>query len=82
MEKAADAGEALHMTTVGNTKAPAATTTRTQSTLETEYVPRASDDSSSQRSTHTAARRPTDHRDGKSSLAYTKSLFTSILFRS
>ncbi|KAL8206016.1 hypothetical protein R6Q57_009567 [Mikania cordata] len=39
MEKAADAGEALHMTTVGNTKAPAATTTRTQPTLETEYVP-------------------------------------------
>ncbi|PWA71774.1 hypothetical protein CTI12_AA277210 [Artemisia annua] len=39
MEKAADAGEALHMTTVGNTKAPAATTTRTQPTLETEYIP-------------------------------------------
>ncbi|KAI3810673.1 hypothetical protein L1987_20295 [Smallanthus sonchifolius] len=39
MEKAADAGEALHMTTVGSTKAPAATTTRTQPTLETEYVP-------------------------------------------
>lgn len=39
MEKAADAGEALHMTTVGNTKAPLATTTRTQPTLETEYVP-------------------------------------------
>ncbi|KVI11201.1 uncharacterized protein LOC112507891 [Cynara cardunculus var. scolymus] len=39
MEKAAEAGEALHMTTVGNTKAPAATTTRTQPTLETEYVP-------------------------------------------
>ncbi|KAM0061376.1 hypothetical protein Hdeb2414_s0004g00135241 [Helianthus debilis subsp. tardiflorus] len=39
MEKAADAGEALHMTTVGNTKAPAATTTRTQPSLETEYVP-------------------------------------------
>nr|XP_043619309.1 uncharacterized protein LOC122591156 [Erigeron canadensis] len=39
MEKAADAGEALHMTMVGNTKAPLATTTRTQPTLETEYVP-------------------------------------------
>lgn len=39
MEKAADAGEALRMTTVGNTKAPAATTTRTQPTLETEYIP-------------------------------------------
>ncbi|XP_071690897.1 uncharacterized protein [Rutidosis leptorrhynchoides] len=39
MEKAADAGEALHMTTVGNTKAPLATSTRTQPTLETEYVP-------------------------------------------
>ncbi|KAD4179476.1 hypothetical protein E3N88_28067 [Mikania micrantha] len=39
MEKAANAGEALHMTTVGNKKAPAATTTRTQPTLETEYVP-------------------------------------------
>ncbi|KAL4572557.1 hypothetical protein LXL04_019337 [Taraxacum kok-saghyz] len=39
MEKAADSGEALQMTTVGNTKAPAASTTRTQPTLETEYVP-------------------------------------------
>ncbi|KAL7589141.1 uncharacterized protein LOC111885738 [Lactuca sativa] len=39
MEKAADSGEALQMTVVGNTKAPAATTTRTQPTLETEYVP-------------------------------------------
>ncbi|KAE8718578.1 putative protein binding protein [Hibiscus syriacus] len=39
MEKAADAGEALHMTTVGDTKAPSATVTRTQPTLETEYVP-------------------------------------------
>lgn len=39
MEKAAEAGEALHMTTVGSTKAPAATVTRTQPTLENEYVP-------------------------------------------
>ncbi|XP_076907606.1 uncharacterized protein LOC143564117 [Bidens hawaiensis] len=39
MERAADAGEALHMTTVGNTRAPAAATTRTQPSLETEYVP-------------------------------------------
>ncbi|KAK9054868.1 hypothetical protein SSX86_025947 [Deinandra increscens subsp. villosa] len=39
MEKAADGGEVLHMTMVGNTKAPTATTTRTQPTLETEYVP-------------------------------------------
>ncbi|XP_073281743.1 uncharacterized protein [Primulina huaijiensis] len=39
MERAADVGEALHMTTVGSTKAPAATGTRTQPTLETEYVP-------------------------------------------
>ncbi|KAI3676136.1 hypothetical protein L1987_85736 [Smallanthus sonchifolius] len=39
MEKAADAGEALHMTMVGSMKAPAATTTRTQPSLETEYVP-------------------------------------------
>lgn len=39
MEKAADSGEALQMTAVGSTKAPAATTTRTQPTLETEYVP-------------------------------------------
>lgn len=39
MEKAADSGEALQMTAVGNTKAPAAATTRTQPTLETEYVP-------------------------------------------
>lgn len=39
MEKAAEGGEALNMTTVGNTKAPVATTTRTQPTLETEYVP-------------------------------------------
>lgn len=39
MEKAAEVGEALHMTMVGNTKAPAATVTRTQPTLESEYVP-------------------------------------------
>ncbi|XP_041024785.1 uncharacterized protein LOC121265286 [Juglans microcarpa x Juglans regia] len=39
MERAADVGEALHMTTVGNTKAPAATVTRTQPVLETEYAP-------------------------------------------
>ncbi|GMJ08579.1 hypothetical protein like AT3G08600 [Hibiscus trionum] len=39
MEKAADVGEALHMTSVGDTKAPSATATRTQPTLENEYVP-------------------------------------------
>ncbi|KAL3839920.1 hypothetical protein ACJIZ3_024511 [Penstemon smallii] len=39
MERAAEFGEALHMTSVGNTKAPAAMGTRTQPTLETEYVP-------------------------------------------
>lgn len=39
MERAADGGEALHMTTVGNTKAPAATVTRTQPVLESEYAP-------------------------------------------
>ncbi|KAJ0088128.1 hypothetical protein Patl1_31615 [Pistacia atlantica] len=39
MEKAADLGEALRMTPVGETKAPAATVTRTQPTLENEYVP-------------------------------------------
>ncbi|GFY83886.1 transmembrane protein, putative [Actinidia rufa] len=39
MEKAAEVGEALHMTSVGNTKAPSATVTRTQPTLESEYVP-------------------------------------------
>lgn len=38
MEKAAEVGEALQMTSVGNTKAPAATVTRTQPTLESEYV--------------------------------------------
>ncbi|XP_050382122.1 uncharacterized protein LOC126799050 [Argentina anserina] len=39
MEKAADLGEALHMTTVGDTKAPSATVTRTQPTIEHDYVP-------------------------------------------
>ncbi|XP_065853760.1 uncharacterized protein [Euphorbia lathyris] len=39
MEKAADVGEALQMTSVGETKAPAAMVTRTQPTLENEYVP-------------------------------------------
>lgn len=39
MEKAAEVGEALHMATVGSTKAPAAMVTRTQPTLETEYMP-------------------------------------------
>ncbi|XVF65987.1 hypothetical protein PTKIN_Ptkin09bG0294700 [Pterospermum kingtungense] len=38
MEKAAEVGEALHMTSVGDTKAPSATVTRTQPTLESEYV--------------------------------------------
>lgn len=39
MERAADVGEPLQMATVGETKAPTATVTRTQPTLETEYVP-------------------------------------------
>ncbi|XP_044483574.1 uncharacterized protein LOC123209544 [Mangifera indica] len=39
MEKAADVGEALQMTPVGSTKAPAARVTRTQPTLENEYIP-------------------------------------------
>ncbi|CAA3021361.1 uncharacterized protein LOC111374770 [Olea europaea subsp. europaea] len=39
MERAADIGEILHMTTVGSAKAPAATVTRTKPTIETEYVP-------------------------------------------
>lgn len=39
MERAADVGEALHMTMVGDTKAPAATVTRTQPVLESEYAP-------------------------------------------
>lgn len=39
MEKAAEVGEALHMASVGNTRAPVAMGTRTQPTLENEYVP-------------------------------------------
>ncbi|EXC35226.1 hypothetical protein L484_022781 [Morus notabilis] len=39
MERAAEVGEALHMTPIGSTKAPAATVTRTQPVLESEYVP-------------------------------------------
>ncbi|CAA2995341.1 receptor kinase TMK1-like [Olea europaea subsp. europaea] len=39
MERATDIGEILHMTTVGTAKAPVATVTRTQPTIETEYVP-------------------------------------------
>ncbi|KAI3677819.1 hypothetical protein L6452_37089 [Arctium lappa] len=39
MERAAETGEALHMTTIGSTKAPAAMVTRTQPTLESEYAP-------------------------------------------
>ncbi|EEF30567.1 uncharacterized protein LOC8267975 [Ricinus communis] len=39
MERAAEVGEALQMTSVGETKAPAAMVTRTQPTLENEYVP-------------------------------------------
>ncbi|KAH7515129.1 uncharacterized protein LOC107431422 [Ziziphus jujuba] len=39
MERAAEVGEALHMTSVGNTRAPAATGTRTQPVLESELVP-------------------------------------------
>ncbi|XVF29755.1 hypothetical protein REPUB_Repub15cG0149500 [Reevesia pubescens] len=39
MEKAAEVGESLNMTSVGDTKAPSATVTRTQPTLEKEYVP-------------------------------------------
>lgn len=39
MQKAADVGEALQMTSVGDTKAPAAAVTRTQPVLENEYVP-------------------------------------------
>ena len=39
MERAADVGEALHMTSVGDTRAPAATGTRTQTVLESELVP-------------------------------------------
>lgn len=39
MEKAAEVGEPLQMASVGDTKAPAATVTRTQPTLEHEYAP-------------------------------------------
>ena len=39
MERAADTGEALHITAVGDTRAPLARVTRTQPTLEHEYVP-------------------------------------------
>ncbi|KAF8098816.1 hypothetical protein N665_0257s0030 [Sinapis alba] len=38
MERAGETGEALRMTQVGETRAPTATTTRTQPTLETEYA--------------------------------------------
>ncbi|XP_076934823.1 uncharacterized protein LOC143601256 [Bidens hawaiensis] len=39
MEQAAEGGEPLHTTMVGGMKAPTAMVTRTQPTLETEYVP-------------------------------------------
>ncbi|CAH9127416.1 unnamed protein product [Cuscuta epithymum] len=39
MEMASEVGEGLPMTRVGSTKAPSAPVTRTQPTLETEYVP-------------------------------------------
>lgn len=39
MEKASEVGETLRMTSIGSAKAPAATVTRTQPTLETEYAP-------------------------------------------
>ncbi|KAJ6871667.1 hypothetical protein NC652_037122 [Populus alba x Populus x berolinensis] len=38
MERAAEVGESLQMTSVGETKAPAAMVTRTQPTLENEYL--------------------------------------------
>nr|GMC95451.1 uncharacterized protein LOC109189876 [Ipomoea batatas]GME19613.1 uncharacterized protein LOC109189876 [Ipomoea batatas] len=38
MEMAAEVGEVLKMTTVGSTKAPAASVTRTQPTLESQYA--------------------------------------------
>ncbi|KAF5737310.1 hypothetical protein HS088_TW13G00189 [Tripterygium wilfordii] len=38
MENAAEVGETLRMTTIGDTKAPSAMLTRTQPTLESEYV--------------------------------------------
>lgn len=39
MEMASEVGEVLKMTKVGSTKAPAASVTRTQPTLETQYAP-------------------------------------------
>lgn len=39
MERVAELGEPLQMASVGDTKAPAATVTRTQPTLEHEYAP-------------------------------------------
>jgi len=39
MERAAELGEPLQMASIGDTKAPAATVTRTQPTLEHEYAP-------------------------------------------
>lgn len=39
MERAAEVGEPLQMSSIGDTKAPAATVTRTQPTLEHEYAP-------------------------------------------
>ncbi|CAM8976170.1 unnamed protein product [Rhodiola kirilowii] len=39
MENASEAGEALRYTLIGNVKAPTALSTRTQPTLENEYVP-------------------------------------------
>lgn len=39
MENAAEAGEALQIASIGNTKAPVAMGTRTQPVLENEYVP-------------------------------------------
>ncbi|XP_010242331.1 PREDICTED: uncharacterized protein LOC104586718 [Nelumbo nucifera] len=39
MEKASEVGEALHIASIGNTRAPMALGTRTQPVLENEYVP-------------------------------------------
>ncbi|KAF3454778.1 hypothetical protein FNV43_RR05226 [Rhamnella rubrinervis] len=39
MERAMDVGETLQMTSIGNTKAPLATGTRTRPVLESHYVP-------------------------------------------
>lgn len=39
MERAMDGGETLQMTSIGNTKAPLATGTRTRPVLESHYVP-------------------------------------------